>query len=348
MCGIVASFGGKPIESALEAYKGQKGRGQEGFGFLALRGGHLVAHARRTHENGIRESLEASAKLRPDAILFHHRYPTSTANVPEAAHPLPIKRKGWKSHYYMIHNGVVLGGDMGEISKAGYKFKSRVEEIKYYRAGGKLYERIESSDINDSEILGYYVASLLEGEREDIPMTGAIACIVLQENKKTGKCTVYAMRNEQNPLKVYRDGQTLLIASEGNGVDLPSHQIHVLDLPTLRFSTHKVVNIGKVYIPTYSGYGFKPYQDVPQRALPISQYIGGEAVLERELDKLRRKADAAYSEYEEACEAFGDDDTPEANEYIADYLRRYEEAEEALEEAGGVVETDLRDAVMKF
>ena len=80
----------------------------DGFGFLALKGGALVAFERRTEEDEIRTALEGVRTLEPDCILYHHRYPTSTINVVEAAHPLPIKQDKWKNDYYILHNGVMF------------------------------------------------------------------------------------------------------------------------------------------------------------------------------------------------------------------------------------------------
>jgi predicted glutamine amidotransferase len=369
MCGIIATFGGTPIDDALKQYELQKSRGQDGFGFLALKGGHLVAFKRRTHERGIREEFEEVRELQPDAILFHHRFPTSTENLPDAAHPLPIKMKKWKHDYYMLHNGVVTANfDHGEdeIEKAGYRFGSRVEEVKYFRCGGKTYERVEDSSINDSEILGYYVAALLEGERKDIPVTGAAACIVARVNKKSKRVTVYAMRNNMNPLKVLRTktkgGTTLLVSSENTGVNLDAHTIHELDLRSLTFSVKRTVDIGYNYtgesIGTYGRMGYNsPYSfgfaDDVTPMLPMAKpdtvapAHDADTLIAQELDRRTLVADQAYADYQEAINAFGEDDTVEAQAYIDEYRIKWEAAEELREELADDYDTIVEADTMK-
>ncbi len=354
MCGIVASFGGKPIDDVLKGYESQKGRGTDGYGFLALKDGKLIAFRRRTHERGIREELEKVRRLEPDAILFHHRYPTSTPNLVDAAHPLPVTMPSWKHTYYMIHNGVVSGTSQfseNEIEKEGYTFRSEVQEVKYYRAGGKLYERIEDSSINDSEVLGYYVASYLEGERKVIPVTGAIAALVVKVHKKTKKATVYAMRNHMNPLKVLRSkpddltgegDYTLLVSSENKGENLDAHQLHELDLHTLAFKDPVPCDVGVNYALSAGAYSHMGYHFADDDSLvagyPIvkSPILPGtkegndstDALIAQEIEKRTNDADKAYADYQEALDTFGDDDTPEAQMYIAEYEKKWEEAEE--------------------
>ncbi len=375
MCGIAATFGGKdPITRVLACYENQKERGTDGFGFLALREGKIVMFDRHVSEKGIRASLELARAYAPDTILFHHRYPTANANVPESAHPLPISKKGWKYRYYMLHNGVVSGGDDVEDieSKSGYRFKSRVQTVSFYRAGGKLYERADDDgEVNDSEILGYYVASLLEGERQDIPMSGAIACIVLREDKNTKECTVFAMRNSMNPLKVFRGSKkdkkkginTLLVSSENGGANLAEHVIHRLDWATLVFETEREVNIGKVYVHTYShgkwegmyGDGWKmpagfgignaslldsklahiPPVGVPARAVPAPLLAGGsseDAIIAQEIERRTKDADDKYALYEEALAVFEGDSSAEVIGHLEALYRAWEAAEELRDE----------------
>lgn len=352
MCGIVARFGGKPeniVDDVWRVFTKQEGRGSDGFGFIALKDGKIIRKSRRTHEGGIKDDLDKAVYSAPDCVLFHHRFPTSTINVAESAHPLPIDLKGWRNKYYILHNGVVSGEDMSEIHKAGYQFKSRVDEITYYRVGKKLYEHIEDSNVNDSETLGFYIAQLLEGQRTDIPMTGAIACLMLQENKETKQCTLYAMRNHMNPLKVQRHKKELLVSSENDGgAELPAHKIHVLDWKTLRF--HE-------YSDTYIGKGIMGYQNSPyswhfddklktSEPLTLPSAKSEKELIANAVAIKTKEADKAYCDWEEALSAWGGEDDPEAQAYILECERKYDEAEEALSELTG--ETRITEADIKL
>lgn len=367
MCGIVGTFGGNPIADTLKAYHAQKSRGTEGYGYLALKHGKIVDFQRTITEREIKQHLHETEAMNPDCILFHHRFPTSTANVPESAHPLPISKKGWTHKYYMLHNGVVSGEDDDDIEKAGYIMRSRVSEVKYYRAGKKTYEMTVDSEVNDSEYLGFYVAQLLEGDRKDIPMSGAIACIVLREHKQTKECTVFAMRNFMNPLQVHRvkekGAHTLRLSSEGEGASLEAGIIHALDWKTLTFSEYQKVEIGKSFGYSSSGglySGYESYYGEDYRGIGTPakgtgvlfpkvkddmdklndkllemEKTGGKGesiIIGRELEKLTREADKAYSELEEAKAMLEGDDSPEAKSWIAELQKTWEEAEEARDE----------------
>lgn len=252
MCGIISAFGKNPSKHVREQYTKQFNRGEDGFGFIALKNNRIVYKARCAHESLIWAELAAADVREPDAILFHHRFPTSTINVPEAAHPLPIMQSSYRHNYYVLHNGVISEADkeVREIEKTGYTFASRVTEVTMYRAGGVMYEVTGNSDVNDSEVLGYYIAEFLEGNRKDIPVGGPIAAITLQENKKTGHCNVFIMRNYGNPLQVKRDKDAgvLLIASEANGVMVPAQKIHKLT------RKHALATVTNVMIG--SGFGY--------------------------------------------------------------------------------------------
>ncbi len=371
MCGIIAAFGSTTVERTIDQYGKQWTRGNEGFGFIALKHDRLISWGRATTEREIEVMLADAKALGPDGLLFHHRFPTSTINVEAAAHPLPINKKGWKHRYWMLHNGVVSGQDEEAIKKDGYRFQSRVTEVKYYQTGTgknkKTYTVPVDSEVNDSEYLGYYVASLLEGAREDIPMSGAIACLMLAQNKKTNVCTLYAMRNTMNPLKVHRTKvkgahDNVLMSSEGLGENLEPGTIFRFDFVTRSFVVHQEVSIGKSYASSYAGLNSSFWDGDPHSIMGFSSSRKDDkgtvlitqaealkadaAVMGRELERLTLAADQAYADYAEARETFGDDDTIEAKAYIAEYERKSEEAEEARDAL--MEETLSVDPMMKF
>ncbi len=346
MCGIVSTFGHDCEHRAWQQYRNQEHRGSEGYGFLALKDSKIVAFKRTTTEDAISRELKAVKALAPDTILFHHRYPTSTLNTVNSAHPLPIEHKDFKHRYYMLHNGVVhkAGAEL-EISDKGYTFMSEVAEVKFYRAGGELFEVKEDSTINDSEILGFYVAEYLEGRRKDIPMTGAIACIVVQEDIKTGHCEIFFMRNTSNPLKVYRDKNkkkkrvTLMIASEGKGVALDAGKVWKLNPRDLTLIDVCKVDVGEAYTVTYGkpyssaedyygiGFNSKP-DDVPTRALPFPKDNG--VIIDREAQRLRDEADKAWAEVEEAKQMLQGDDSVDGKMFVRELQEKAEDIEQEL------------------
>lgn len=245
MCGISVAFGKKAVARAMQQYSKQKTRGQSGFGFLSMKDGKVDTFKRSAGEGPI---LAEIAKVRgADAFLFHHRYPTSTKNLPLAAHPIPLKHgKNWAHTYYILHNGVITDAAKHEdlVRDTGYVFGTQIDKVEYYRSGKSVYEYTTESDVNDSEILGYYIAEYLEGKRVDIPLYGAIAAIVVQKSRD-GSCRVFAMRNNGNPLKVHREDGTMLISSEGPGIMLEAGGI--FEIKDGKCELRHIVDIGNSY-----------------------------------------------------------------------------------------------------
>ncbi len=358
MCGIIATTGANCLGDALRQYEAQQSRGSEGFGFIALRQGKKVAFERATNGRSIRALMLSVEDLKPDTVLFHHRYPTSTINVESAAHPLPISKKGWAHRYWILHNGVVRGESKYEIARDGYHPKSTVEEISYYRAGGRVYEKVEDTSVNDSEYLGYYIASYLEGKRKDIPMDGSIACFMVQEHKKTGACEVFVMRNGQNPIKIQRGGKkghrAFMMASESrDGAMLEPHMIWKLDQRTRTLSIHREVHIGKVSTVSshYGGTGYTGANTASSYATPMGYarpYVpltpslqGNDGILDaslpiigQERERLQRELDKAMTELEE-CAALVkdyDDASPETKLWLANLQKAVEDLEDKLDD----------------
>lgn len=214
MCGIVSAFGKNAKQAVMNQYDEQRSRGNDGFGFIALRKGRIVANERATSEAEIEQRLSDLPKV--DAILFHHRWPTSTQNVAESNHPIPLSHKEWQHKYYLLHNGHATYSDAqySEILKDDYRFQTKVTEVSFVEtASGQLQKVYGTSQVNDSEVLGYFIAEMLEGRRHTIPLYGAMAVMVVQEDSN-GVCRVFAFRNTGNPLTQRESNGTLIIASE--------------------------------------------------------------------------------------------------------------------------------------
>ena len=119
-------------KSVLKRYHKQKERGQEGYGFISLdletlRVGQYVR--KELEEDIVKELL--ALKERPEknnAILFHHRNPTSTVNLPECAHPIKVDNPELEHIYFVAHNGIISNTrDLKkQHEKLGYKYNTEL------------------------------------------------------------------------------------------------------------------------------------------------------------------------------------------------------------------------------
>lgn len=216
MCGIVFVKGPSEhiVDTVLKHYKAQKSRGVEGFGFVAMNGNKLVWN-RTQHEYEIKNKLK---KVNGHSeVLFHHRYPTSTENIEEAAHPIKVSHKELEFDYYVVHNGVITNDDKlkEKHEKIGYKYTTEIEKyISVKNKKEKYY--ITGSEYNDSECLAIELARFNEGLSSDIDTIGSVAFIMLQVEKKTQKpVSLHYGRNSGNPLGWTVDGNYEVLASEG-------------------------------------------------------------------------------------------------------------------------------------
>ncbi len=323
MCGIIATFGKHPVTRTQAQYGEQKSRGHEGFGFLALRDNRIVAYRRTQTEAGIMKALNKVRGV--DTILFHHRMPTSTANVPEAAHPIRLAHKDWKHTYYILHNGVITNDDklIDDVRETGYTFSTELKhESIFSTAMGKVFTQKVNTIVNDSEILGFYIAEQLEGRRKSLPTTGAVAAIVVQEDKRV-YCKIFAMRNNGNPLKPHSTKAGYMLASEGNGESIESYRLWSIAPAAMKDAGY--FDLGETsysleygYSTGVSGYystgkskkqsgevpsrgGVAPVKALPERAASKLQDYGL-AELERLLDDANDDALFWYEEWHNAPE----------------------------------------------
>lgn len=237
MCGIVYAWrkDGKPANKRiLKRYGRQSDRGQEGFGYVSLdESGNVLEYKRTQDEEAIREALGQSASQH---VLFHHRFPTSTVNVSESAHPILVKNKELKHSYYVVHNGVITNSRALKLDHIewGYKYTTELRS-QYKTANGKIYNG--DTSFNDSESLAIELARTIEGLQSEVRATGSIACIILQANKAGTKVeAMYYGTNGQNPLTVNEDATGIIIASEG-GKPITPNVMWRLDFVTDELST---------------------------------------------------------------------------------------------------------------
>lgn len=252
MCGIVYIRGEKEgiVEKLIKHYKAQKSRGVEGFGFVCADNNRIV-YKRAQYEHEIKKKLK-HAKGSAD-ILFHHRYPTSTENILEAAHPIKVSNKELEYDYYVVHNGVISNCDTlkDKHEELGYKYNTEVE--KYIQVKNKQSKRyITGSEYNDSESLAIELARYNEGLSGEIGARGSIAFIMLQVEKRTQKpIYLHYGRNSGNPLGWTKDGDHMVLASLG--VQSIAQDMYFTYSYHTQTTTVKECTIGTQYYPTYTG-----------------------------------------------------------------------------------------------
>lgn len=209
---------------AQKRYRAQKTRGTQGFGYVAVDDGYIVNFTRSAGEKEIMESIQ---KESANEIMFHHRYPTSTPNYAEAAHPILVRHDSLKYDYYVIHNGIISNDD--DLREKHFKdgFTYSTEITQNYCHGTKVLETI--SVFNDSEALAIELARDIDsGKHAGLEhVRGSIAFICLQADKTTGK-TIKLMcgRNYGSPLKVDKVvGHYLALTSEGKGQEIAENHL---------------------------------------------------------------------------------------------------------------------------
>lgn len=250
MCGqvLIDTYGkGKATKSAFRRYQSQSKRGTLGFGCVSINQKKINKVYRSVDEAGIRQVLGDKS----DMVLFHHRHPTSTPNVEEATHPIFVSNVKLEYDYYITHNGIISNASdlKQEFEKLGFVFTTEMEE--FYKIKQK-YHASHKTKFNDSESFAIDIAIAIEEGKKDIKSRGSIAFIALQVNKETQIVeTVFFGRNKNNPLKMQRLGQSFVLASEGDGVDVETDKLYSYS-PTDHTVAITDLCIGTVYTPPFN------------------------------------------------------------------------------------------------
>lgn len=249
MCGIVAGYSkrgqriGKPLS---RRYEDQKSRGQEGFGFVGL-GLNELEYFRCTDESEFKKALKTTNS---PFIVAHHRYPTSTLNVLECAHPILVKNDELDYDYFVVHNGVIQNCD--DLKKKhetlGYEYNTMLEteeRVEYkHKNGGKYYTASKKgAEYNDSESLAIELARCFDGMTREINTVGSVAFIAIQVSKETGLETkMFYGRNAGNPLVVEENREFIWIKSLG-AHKIPEDTLFEVDLSNMT-TTSRDLKIG--------------------------------------------------------------------------------------------------------
>lgn len=163
------------------------------------------------------KSLLKRSKGSNHEILFHHRFATSTADVPNACHPFSTK-DFFNNNYVGVHNGVI-SNDL-ELKKQQSKIG-----INYVSAQ-------KNGDFNDSEALIYDISQYLEGQVEELTARGSIAFIIIKRNSNGKPVTLFFGRNHGNPLKMKKTKHSMTLSSQGEGKDIQPNQLYSYDYET--------------------------------------------------------------------------------------------------------------------
>lgn len=242
-------------------YKTQRHRGTDGFAFVSADDeARVIGVERASEEKDILAKLQESLSRR---VLFHHRFPTSTANIPSATHPIVVDNELLDKKYYVVHNGVISNDDEQKTryEKMGFRYTTVVRNaIAYVGIDDVLYWGEETSEYNDSESLAIDLALFLEGKKEKIESTGSIAFIVWQCSKDGKLERVYFGRNEGNPLVIEENKDIFCIKSEGTGKSIDVDTLYWYDVGGERVINSK---------PCAIGFYFKRYVGVIPKTLGI-------------------------------------------------------------------------------
>lgn len=243
MCGIVYAhnLSGTPVNSSIiNQYRKQIARGTQGFGFF--NGKHII---KTPYERKIIKNLKKKSH-KSDTILFHHRYPTSTVNVVEAAHPFTTGRYFGKTKYILVHNGTVNNS-----------VKLNVDHERLY--GISYTSELKDFTFNDSESLLWDFALTAEKCQDELQAFGGIAfvCIRVVEGKLD---RLYFAKNSYKPLNMLRNDAGIMLSSEGAGEPIEDNTLYTYYYKSNRltkksFLVKRYINdTGYKYTPSTSSY----------------------------------------------------------------------------------------------
>jgi glucosamine 6-phosphate synthetase-like amidotransferase/phosphosugar isomerase protein len=240
-------------------YQKQRSRGSDGFGFVAFTD-KKITHYYRHHAEAA--TLKTLKKIRDTHVLFHHRYPTSTENVKEAAHPIKVEHKELQHTYYVVHNGVISnpGTLKSKHEKLGYSYTTTLK-TQYVTANGTVY--LGDTKFNDSEALAIeLVRNLEKGTRIEAKGTAAFIVLQVTKDNKHVKALYYG-NNGGNPLTADHNKKALTLASEGGSEVVPAMLWHRYDYATHKIATF-TLDMARYEPTTYytSPYGYNfNYED---------------------------------------------------------------------------------------
>lgn len=141
----------------------------------------------------------------------------------------------------MVHNGIIWNDHL----VAEEQTKNGVYYVSQQRDGS----------FNDSEVLLYDLADVIEGKKHSLSVEGSIAFVMVQLDKKGKRKALYFGRNSGNPLKMKKYEHGFSLTSEGDGIDIETNRLFRYDYATRKFSSEYL------YIPNQIIYSKFNYND---------------------------------------------------------------------------------------
>lgn len=301
MCGIITVRTKNPkklVKVVKERYEKQKSRGSQGFGFVAIRNNKVVTVKRAQDEKAIMSDLK---KVQADTIIFHHRYPTSTPNLAEMAHPITIDNANLSNVFHVVHNGIISNADelQEQHEKRGFTYSTSMFKKTKWVTQGQMYWS-KTDYFNDSESFAVELALFLSGKKKTIDSKGSIAFVAVESTRAGQVVAIHYGRNDGNPLGIKQAGNVESVCSEG-GTDIEPNIIYTERAGTGLLETQRVA-IGDYPKQTfaysnYSNYGYS------KGAIWSDDYASNKtqdmsfSELEREREQIEIELDSLKSEW---------------------------------------------------
>ncbi len=170
-------------------------------------------------------------KCPTNAMLFHHRTPTSTDNVIEACHPFVVDTG--KGKIMLVHNGIIYNDDemFEKHTKLGIGYSSYSNKTKKF---------------NDSECLAIDFARLIGGQQDKLETRGWIAFIAFETDKKNQLTHIYFGRNRIAELNYLWTDDFLSVGSEIAGEEVIEDTLYDFDMKTKEVTTSPLIIPGYV------------------------------------------------------------------------------------------------------
>jgi hypothetical protein len=170
-------------------------------------------------------------------ILFHHRFPTSTANVKNACHPFSTGMFFGDREFVMVHNGWLTNQHLlkFEHGKLGIDYASTQPDGRF----------------NDSEALLYDLALTITGRQTESKAKGAVAFIMIE--RVAGEPVRLHFGRNSSPLNLKRSEHGLGLSSEGAGEPITPQTHYTYDYATNQI-TQEPMKLMSGYEWTGGGY----------------------------------------------------------------------------------------------